>query len=412
MKGKGLIRISGAMLIIMAFLTLVFLFMAKLSFSPPGVATEKWYYILKLSIPLYMISGIALFTFTEWSIKLAIVSYAVALSHIVFTYVETYRFAMFYKEKFELFGGAGPIIFIILIIALFFITRLFLLRGQFEDKKDTEKKVKNIKLAIEATIIIAILTPFVSGYISVINLLYKEYQGQAEAKGKITLVTSRINNDQRFKKVRFFVDPRGYPMVTGVVMDEEDWQALEELLRSYKFLNRLGGWVHIDNGEIIGSHLSRDIHPVILVNIGSIEKNYRDQVVSLLNKNSIANYLQDSEYFPNSCYIYVSPAKREQAMVLLKQTSILGDKYSSKSYHADTIKYGNETFVNIGFIEMSHRGHVLGLLYKNSINNFLKNAQYPGYNVFHIYVPPAKREQAINLLKQDSILGEEYCSKE
>ena len=403
------------MLIVFGFAIMWFLFLSAMGFSSGGPAKERWHFVISLSVPLFIISGIALFSFKEWARKLAIVSYVVALSHLIFDYVECYyRIAIFFKHKFNFFGETGffeNTNLIGILIFSFFLAVLFLSKEQFQSKENARKSFKKTKLVIEFVTMISILTLFGSFYFSVITLVYKEHKGQIEAQRYIELITPRIKNDPRFQKVNFEVDYGGYPFANGMVMNEEDWQALQDIMSSLKFPTRLGGWVGIDNADIIGTG-NPDINPSILVNIGSIETTYKEQVVNLLEKNSIANSLWPSKLSPSDIhYIYVSPAKREKAISLLKQDAVLGEKYFPKVDRPDSIKVGTENFVNIGFIEMSHATHIFSLLNNNGIRAFPKNAQYPGYSVYHIYVLPEKKEQAINLLKQDSSLGEEYCSK-
>jgi hypothetical protein len=405
---KTLVILSGVMLIIFACILICHLFLAQLAFASRGAAIEKWHLILLLSIPIFIFSGIALFSFKEWARKLALVSYVLGLSHIVFDYIEKYlRIAVFYKYPFNFFN----IDIVYIIIVLFFIAELFLSKELFRGGKDIGNKIKKNRFAIELAVIISILTLFGSLYLSVINLLYKQHEGQTEARKNIELVTPKINNDPRFKMVSLFVDGRGYPVAKGIVKNEEDWRSLKDILSSYNFPAL--GWVGIDSSDIMGTPWSRDIHPIILVNIGSIKKTYKEQAANLLKNNGIVNYLHDSQSSSDICYIYISPAKREQAINLLKQDPSLVGKYLPKSDQSDYMKVGKENFVDIGFIEMSHIGHIESLLHKNSIEYEIKSAQYPGYNVCYIYVSPAKREQAINLLKQDPELmaKEEYCPK-
>lgn len=398
---KILIRFCGAMLIISGFFLIFFLFLSKFVAAPPLASTERWYFVLRLSIPLFMISGVALFSFKEWARKLAIVSCIIALFHLVF------------------FARLGPRLLnenlIFIIIYLCCIAVLACTREQFQDKWDVEKRNKKNRLSIELVIMVSILTLFGMLYSSIISLYYKEEARRVKASKYEESLNLIIKNDTRFREVSFFTSYGGFLDAKGIVRNEEDYQALQDMVSSYKSPIKIVSWrVGTDHPDIEGVPWSRHKHPIILVNIGSVEMLYKERVKDLLNGNSIVNHLRDSQLSsPDACFIYVSPGKKEEAINLLKQDRDLSEKYSQKPDRPDSMKVGSETWVNIGFIEMSHKYRILDLLKTNGIDSFFKSAQFPGYNVCHIYVSPGNKEKAIDLLTRDPVLmsKEEYSPK-
>lgn len=316
---REIIIVSGIALIVFGFVEIYYLFLSALAFSSGGAAQERWHFVISLSIPLFIISGSALFSFKEWTRKPAIVSYAIALSHLILDYIVDYRTAIFFKYKFHFFGGTRffehPVLINILIF-LFFLVILFLSKDQFQEEKNAGKSFQK---TIAYTVIIFVLVLFASLYFSVIALFCKQSQDRIEAQRYIELITPQIKNDPRFQKVNFDITYDGYPFAKGMVRNQQDWQALQDIMSPI----RLGFWVEVD-----------------------------------------------------------------------------------RPYSIET---DSENFVNIGVVEMSHATHIVSLLNNNGIKTFIKNAKYPGDNsVRYIYVLFDKKEQAVNLLKQDPNFKEEY----
>ena len=120
MKGKIIVKVSGAMLVFFGFYTIVFLIATRLVAHSPGRAIEIWYFTLLLSMPLFIISGGALFFSQKWTRKLGLVSYMIALSHLFFFYGAGYLFSRINKYPFNFLNEQ----LIFMIIVIFFIVVL------------------------------------------------------------------------------------------------------------------------------------------------------------------------------------------------------------------------------------------------------------------------------------------------
>lgn len=178
------------------------------------------------------------------------------------------------------------------------------------------RKTKRNK--IDMIVILSIFSIFGVFYFFMPN---KAKQYRKETLLHIELLESKIRNDPRFERVDFFDSDMGALAVIGRVRNQEDHDALKEVVSPYKSQVEAEWWfVAIDRPDFIEHHGQRQL----LVYIGSIEMNNREYVADLLNKYSIYNHIQDSAFLVEGskvCYIYVSSDKKEMAIDLLKQIS-------------------------------------------------------------------------------------------
>jgi len=148
---KKLVILSGVTLIIFGFLAA---YWSSVTLLAPGSLPylDMWWLAIRLSIPLFIITGVSLFFFREWTRKLALVSFAIAIAHLGFCLIDS------------LFQYAGApedyITLVMIIISLLFIRILAVSKEEF---RKTRSVIGNVALVL-------ILMLFSVLYLSVIYL--------------------------------------------------------------------------------------------------------------------------------------------------------------------------------------------------------------------------------------------------
>ena len=124
---------SGAILVILGFYAGGFFSLL----NHPAPLMAFWYFLLFLSGPLCIVSGIGLFFFKKWAWKLAVFSYKILLLHAIYYNIFIYAFAIGYvgrskphlfsiKNIIYYFQYAGPLLvpLLLILIPIFFIVLL------------------------------------------------------------------------------------------------------------------------------------------------------------------------------------------------------------------------------------------------------------------------------------------------
>ena len=140
---KILIIIAGVTLILLGLAAATFISALFASDQMPG---RPWRILLFLSSPMWIFSGIRIFSFKKSAQKLAVISYGIALGHAVYYNIFGYLLALYLSYSGEnpnpysitniqaYFWGTNLWIIpaIIFMIIVFFIGILFLFKNQFK----------------------------------------------------------------------------------------------------------------------------------------------------------------------------------------------------------------------------------------------------------------------------------------
>jgi hypothetical protein len=148
---RRLVIVSAVTLMIFGFLAAYWSSVTLLA-SDSLLYLNIWWLAIKLSIPLFIISGVSLFFFREWARKLALLSFAIAIAHLGFCLIDS------------LFQYAGApedyITLAMIIISAIFIKILSVSKEEF----------RKTKPVIGHVIMISVLTLFSVLYLFVIYL--------------------------------------------------------------------------------------------------------------------------------------------------------------------------------------------------------------------------------------------------
>jgi hypothetical protein len=404
---ESCLQVFGCLLVFWGLFLQFFHFISTFGEGGPGPVMERWEHISLLSSLVFIFSGAALCFLKQWAIKLALVSYGIALINNVFFCIYHF-YATGFTDVAELY------------LALLFVTALVgwtVIRLLLSSCVPCGAEKNKISFGFIARALILLV--WGGFYLSLIPLLYGEQLAarldQINGDKRLTDLSVKIKNDPRFKNLSFFYAglPGGQLCERGVVANAQDWWTLSEYAQNKKIFG-----ITIDDPEIIKDPESvgrRDV----MVGIGSIKKTCKEALQILLSRNSIKHYLKDSALSTDFCYVYVAPPQREKAISLLKQEPSLAGKYFGKMSRVRNKKVDSKDLIDIGFVTEGREETVVELLKKNNINNFVEDRSYPdcGFNCYPdacsvqtIYVDIYKKEKAINLLRQDPSLAKEYSS--
>lgn len=176
---------------------------------------------------------------------------------------------------------------------------------------------------VDVIVTLSILTLFGTCYFFMPN---KAKQNRKETLPHIESLYSIKRNDPRFEKVSFLDSHAGALAVAGTVRNQDDYNALKDIVSSYNFPVEVEWYAAIDRKDFLEDHIwnpkLKQYDKEILVYIGSIEIDKNEYIANFLNENGIRNQICNSVFLVDGskiCYIYVSPDKKEIALNLLKQ---------------------------------------------------------------------------------------------
>lgn len=148
---KKLVIFSAVTLIIFGFLAAYWSSVTLLA-SDSLPYLNIWWLAIKLSIPLFIISGVALLFFREWARELALVSFMIAIAHLGFCLIDS---------LFQYSGAPEDYITLaMIIISVIFIKILTVTKEEF-------RKSKPVIGRVIVTLVIALFSIL---YLSVIYL--------------------------------------------------------------------------------------------------------------------------------------------------------------------------------------------------------------------------------------------------
>jgi hypothetical protein len=154
---KKLVIFSGVTLIIFGLLAVYWSSLPLLA-PDSSLYLDIWWLAIRLSIPLFMISGVALLFFREWSRKLALISFIIAIAHLGFCLIDS------------LFQYAGaPEDYITLALIIISLISIKILSVSKEEFRKTKSVVGNVIMILTLTLF-SVLYFFIF-YLNLKNLL-------------------------------------------------------------------------------------------------------------------------------------------------------------------------------------------------------------------------------------------------
>ena len=145
MYKSKIIQIAAAGLILLGFIYILGFLISTIC---PVAPSQAWKLLTTTSITLFIVSGLALFSFRKWARVFAIFSYFVALLEFSTAHLRNWKFLysnynMYHADKStnpynvkwfvkDLFGYSGLVCIIFAMVFIFFIVLLFRSKEQFE----------------------------------------------------------------------------------------------------------------------------------------------------------------------------------------------------------------------------------------------------------------------------------------